>query len=203
MTKGGQSMNDKLVKELKEWGAYVYKSKVVRDRELAKILAKASQIAEPTVDADFWTELNALYEKSLYNHEIALKVVGAFDIKDLLLKYKPKPTVDNGACGCGHSKTFHGLHGDLFCDACGKPRAKPPVNEREDKEEPLACLADRKGCSMTTRKRSLASFGHKGILLTWFRNGEFAFEAWEDTYEAAELAARQYLMGLTDVKGGE
>lgn len=189
---------EQFVMELKRWyddNLIKYLPDIVTDR-FYEVLAKASEIAEPTVDADFWTELNTLYEKSLYNHEIALKVVGAFDVKDLLLKYKPKPPVND------KPKTYEEWRSTLSPeeqDESDRELARLVREHESDKPtESLAELADRKGMKINiSRSKKEWSIGirHKGTG-TDKKGPIIAYHSM--IYEGIEIYARAYLETLED-----
>ena len=70
-------------------------NKTVLKYKLVAILANTYRPEKPTADKGLWEKLNDLYEKSLYHPELALRVIGSFDVKDLLLKFKPiEPSPD-------------------------------------------------------------------------------------------------------------
>jgi hypothetical protein len=70
-------------------GGHTLKECEMLKKYLGEILS-AYQAGKPTADKGLWDDLNDLYEKSLYHPGLALKVMGAFDVKDLLLKHKEK-----------------------------------------------------------------------------------------------------------------
>ena len=62
---------------------------------MSPVTASPEKSTQGQGDKGLWEELNDLYEKSLYHPELALRVIGSFDVKDLLLKFKPiEPSPD-------------------------------------------------------------------------------------------------------------
>ena len=73
---------------------YVERQSVLRK---AQELQAEEQAQKPTAPAGLWEELNDLYKKSLYHPGLCLNVMGAYDVKDLLDKYRPAPSSDEGS----------------------------------------------------------------------------------------------------------
>ena len=73
---------------------YVERQSVLRK---AQELQAEEQAQKSTAPAGLWEELNDLYKKSLYHPGLCLNVMGAYDVKDLLDKYRPAPSSDEGS----------------------------------------------------------------------------------------------------------